>query len=587
MSRRSLLSYVCLSFFVALLHGSLCRAQLTVVSPSAYQDSEMPGVADLELFPSYRLQQVYSASDFAHLGDGPFDITRIDWRADGAIGEPITYSSADWRISFSTVEIGPAELSSVFSDNVGADETVSVDREPATTSTNATKLSNGTATFDYGLDLSQPFTYDPAQGNLLLDLTVRDAEGPLLLDFSFAPPPNATTGFIWSGTLGPDSEVAAVSGEEQGGFWEGHAIQFTLEPSAPSLPKSPFFWDEFDRDTLDTASLPWMGGAAGEYSVDGGSVTVKPLEDDFPGIWIGHEQVADYRVRTQFRFLEEERFPTTTNPWIGIWARDPVNGTGPGDGAYWGGIGADGVLYIGVTPPGTEEADIRDQVTLFSPDEIRGRDVLYQMDSIGSEISIRAWLEGEPMPEEPQLTMTDTTYGFGVVSGLFENPSPELTGFAVRSFALLPGLEGDFNASSTLDAADIDLLSVELMIPESDRNRALDINGDAVVNDADRAFLVRSNFGTQFGDADLDGSVSFKDFLILAEGFGSEGGWAQGDFDGSGVVDFLDVLSLSENFGFTSAAPALNVPESDVSPFRLFGLMLSIYLGGRKRKKTD
>lgn len=50
------------------------------------------------------------------------------------------------------------------------------------------------------------------------------------------------------------------------------------------------------------------------------------------------------------------------------------------------------------------------------------------------------------------------------------------------------------------------------------------------------------------GDADLNGSVEFTDFLLLAKNFGQHGVWGDGDFDGNGVVGFSDFLILSQNF---------------------------------------
>ena len=57
------------------------------------------------------------------------------------------------------------------------------------------------------------------------------------------------------------------------------------------------------------------------------------------------------------------------------------------------------------------------------------------------------------------------------------------------------------------------------------------------------------------GDIDLDGSVTFDDFLVLAEEVGKvDAGWAEGDLSGDAKVDFDDFLLLAENFG-KSAQP--------------------------------
>ena len=52
------------------------------------------------------------------------------------------------------------------------------------------------------------------------------------------------------------------------------------------------------------------------------------------------------------------------------------------------------------------------------------------------------------------------------------------------------------------------------------------------------------------GDADLDGTVSFKDYIILEANFGKSGtSWAKADFDGDGEVTFKDYIILEHNFG--------------------------------------
>ncbi len=53
---------------------------------------------------------------------------------------------------------------------------------------------------------------------------------------------------------------------------------------------------------------------------------------------------------------------------------------------------------------------------------------------------------------------------------------------------------------------------------------------------------------TGMGDANLDGTVDFLDFLDLQNNFGGSGGWAEGDFDFSGTIDFLDFLILQNHY---------------------------------------
>jgi hypothetical protein len=104
----------------------------------------------------------------------------------------------------------------------------------------------------------------------------------------------------------------------------------------------------------------------------------------------------------------------------------------------------------------------------------------------------------------------------------------------------------------------------------------------------------------KWGDANLDGRVSFADFQRLELGFGQPGGWTQGDFDYSGEVDFLDFKLLYDHFGqalggggaapsaaeaagleaFAAAHPA-QVPEP--SAVGLIGVVMA--LGARRRRR--
>ena len=125
---------------------------------------------------------------------------------------------------------------------------------------------------------------------------------------------------------------------------------------------------------------------------------------------------------------------------------------------------------------------------------------------------------------------------------------------------------GDFDDDGLLGATDIDLLSAAV---GEEADLRFDLTADGVVDQADRDYWVRELSGTEFGDATLDQSIAFMDFLALANGFGESGGWANGDFDGNGEVSFLDFLALAENFGTTNALSTSTVPEPNALPVML------------------
>ena len=88
------------------------------------------------------------------------------------------------------------------------------------------------------------------------------------------------------------------------------------------------------------------------------------------------------------------------------------------------------------------------------------------------------------------------------------------------------------------------------------------------------AFLVNSLMGTRPGDANLDGQVSFVDFLALSGHFGEAGTWSQGDFDCNRQVEFPDFLELTAHFGFQRAAAASVTPVPE--PNGMWPLVMSV-----------
>lgn len=114
-------------------------------------------------------------------------------------------------------------------------------------------------------------------------------------------------------------------------------------------------------------------------------------------------------------------------------------------------------------------------------------------------------------------------------------------------------IRGDFNGDGKLDSVDLNLLSAmtrgtnptEPQILEFDLNRDQRITHDDVIH------WVTEIAKTKPGDLDLDGTVSFKDFLLLLADYGkADADWSSGDLDGDRVVGFLDFLILAENFNF-------------------------------------
>lgn len=82
------------------------------------------------------------------------------------------------------------------------------------------------------------------------------------------------------------------------------------------------------------------------------------------------------------------------------------------------------------------------------------------------------------------------------------------------------------------------------------------------------------------GDADMDGEVTFADFLALSDGFGGRGTWGHGDFNQDFEVDFDDFLIQSAHFGQSRNVAAIPEPTT----MRLLGVGLLV-LASRKFRR--
>jgi hypothetical protein len=110
-------------------------------------------------------QQVYAASQFT----APINIGAILFRPDGPYGYAFSATNPDISISLSTTSKAVGGLSNTFANNIGPDNLL-VYNGSLTLSSLSTGPVNGPKDFDIVINLNTPFWYDPAKGNLLLDV---------------------------------------------------------------------------------------------------------------------------------------------------------------------------------------------------------------------------------------------------------------------------------------------------------------------------------------------------------------------------------------------------------------------------------
>lgn len=115
-------------------------------------------------FPDYAAggvyQQVYAASAFS----GPITITQIAFASSGTFSSGPGLATFDFNLGLSTTGVGPGGLGTDFAANRGADYV-----QVFSGSLNVSISANDQ--FDFIIDID-PFTYDPALGNLLLDVSL-------------------------------------------------------------------------------------------------------------------------------------------------------------------------------------------------------------------------------------------------------------------------------------------------------------------------------------------------------------------------------------------------------------------------------
>ena len=144
---------------------------------------------------------------------------------------------------------------------------------------------------------------------------------------------------------------------------------------------------------------------------------------------------------------------------------------------------------------------------------------------------------------------------------------------------------GDFNNNGERDVADIDLLTAAITAGDN----SFDLNGDNVVNAADRTFWVETLSNTYFGDSNFDGEFSSSDFVSVFGAAKYETGqaatWAEGDWNGDGVFSSTDFVAAFSGAGYEVGAREGGlqvVPEP--SALGLLSIGALALLGLRRRK---
>ena len=160
--------------------------------------------------------QIHDASQFGALS-GPSFLTKFAYRPDTILGKSGP-RSLTLRIYASTTSRSVAGLSTTFAENLGADNTLVFSGTLIWATANLPGPGN-TRQFDIVFPFTTPFLYDPAAGNLLLEMQLSANGEAIRFDTVSSGDPAIGRVFSFGSSTATTGNIQA-----------SHVTQFTFEP---------------------------------------------------------------------------------------------------------------------------------------------------------------------------------------------------------------------------------------------------------------------------------------------------------------------------------------------------------------------
>ena len=197
-----------------LLSGIRCAqaAEITIVSPGAYEDIEGPNSSAGDFPEAARDQGIAHRSEFDALPVGGAWLTEIRFRPDGLVPVGEVASFGRVQISLSVTQVDPLDISSTFAANITGTPVEVYNAAWSSTVINPDPPGAATRPFDFRFPLETPYFYNPAEGNLLFDnifeMPGSGVNGLARIDNDQSNVFASEKQSIWSGSLGVDSSVS-------------------------------------------------------------------------------------------------------------------------------------------------------------------------------------------------------------------------------------------------------------------------------------------------------------------------------------------------------------------------------------------
>jgi len=218
-TKRTKVRGVGFAFLLAAFLGSCVttelRAQVIVVPNSLATNDGNGSGTSISGPASLRWLQIHDASQFGDLS-GPSFLTKFAYRPDRILDQsgPRSFTL---RIYASTTSRSATGISTTFAQNLGTNNTLVFDGTVTVTTGNLPGPGN-TRQFDYVFPFTTPFLYDPAAGNLVLDLQI-EANGSAVTFDTVSGDPAIGRVFSFGSSTATTGDIRA-----------SHVSQFTFEP---------------------------------------------------------------------------------------------------------------------------------------------------------------------------------------------------------------------------------------------------------------------------------------------------------------------------------------------------------------------
>lgn len=140
-----------------------------------------------------------------------------------------------------------------------------------------------------------------------------------------------------------------------------------------------------------------------------------------------------------------------------------------------------------------------------------------------------------------------------------------------------PGLRGDFDRSGELDLADVETLSNAVVAGNGPAE--LDLDGNGSIEFEDLRIWVEDLRRTYFGDSNLDGEFSSRDFVTVftaqeyEDAIDGNSTWSEGDWNADGDFNTRDFVAAFTGGGYEKGPRPAAVPEPSAIMLLLIGLI--------------